>query len=126
MRTQQHTGNDVEGTLNITLLHDTENMFKNDIYFIQQLQTEQKKQCHEIMESSEAIGEEQVLIVCDAINAIDNNKQLLNEFTRELRRVTDIFKQKATVNACKVSESCIVFPITGKCTKKYDKRKGNQ
>ena len=59
-----------------------------------------------------------MLIVRDIVNAIDNDKELLNELTNKLRRVTDKFKQKATVNKQKVSESSIVFPITEKCTKK--------
>ena len=65
------------------------------------------------------------MIVRDAINAIGKDKQLLSEFTSGLKRITDVIKQKATINKRKVSESSIVFPITGKCTKKYDKRKGN-
>ena len=125
MRTEQHMENNVEGIVNVTFSQDTENMFKNDISFIQQLQTEQKKQCEIIKESSEAIGDEQVLIVRDAINAIGKDKQLLSEFTSGLKRITDVIKQKATINKRKVSESSLVFPITGKCTKKYDKRKGN-
>ena len=35
------------------------------------LGTKQKKQCRVIMESNEAIGDEQVFIVCEAVNAID-------------------------------------------------------
>ena len=100
-------------------------MFKNDITFIEELQKEQKEQCRVIMESKEAICEEQVLIVREAINAIDSDKELLKELSNELRKVTDKFKQKATLNKRKVSSKSIVFPITGKCTKHYDKQKGN-
>ena len=42
------------------------------------LGTKQKKQCRVIMESNEAIGDEQVFIVREAVSAIDNNKELLN------------------------------------------------
>ena len=125
MRTKQNSDVNFDGSVNICLSQETEQMFKNDITFIEELQKEQKEQCRVIMESKEAIGEEQVLIVREAINAIDSDKELLKELSNELRKVTDKFKQKATLNKRKVSSKSIVFPITGKCTKHYDKRKGN-
>ena len=77
------------------------------------------------MESSATIGEEQVLIVREAVNAIEEDKDLLNELTEELRKVTNVYKRRATFNKRKVAENATVFPNTGKCTKQYDKRKGN-
>ena len=84
-------------------------MFQNDNNFIKTLQEEQRRQCRVIMESSATIGDEQVLIVREAVNAIEEDKDLLNELTEELRRVTNIYKQKATFNKRKVAENAIIF-----------------
>ena len=100
-------------------------MFKNDNIFNEELQKEQKEQCRVIMESNEAICDEQVLIIRQAINATDSDKELLKELSNEFRKATDKFKQKATINKRKFSSNFDFPPITGKCTKHYDKRKGN-
>ena len=122
---KQNIDDNFDGSINICLSQDTETMFETDNKFIKKLQEEQRKQCRVIMESSDTIGEEQVLIVREAVNVIEENKELLKEFTEELRKVTDSYKLKATLNKRKAPENATVFPITGKCTKQYDKRKGN-
>ena len=48
------------------------------------------------MESNEAIGDEQVLIICEAVNAMDNDKVLLNELTIELREILNKYKLLST------------------------------
>ena len=102
--------------LNITRI--SEIMFQNDNNFIKTLQEEQRKQCRIIMESSETIGEEQVLIVCEAVSAIDDDKELLNKLTVELRKVTNIYKQKATFNKRKVVEN--VWAILEQCWNQFE------
>ena len=124
MRTREHCEENVDGTLNVCMSQETEVMFKNDLTFIQKLQQEQRDKCRDIMDSTEAINDEQVVIIREAINAIDNDKVLLNELTTELRTLVEIYKLMATTKKRKGTQNEIVFPITGKCTKEYDIRKG--
>ena len=124
LRTKQNSEENLDGTLNVCLSQETETMFKNDNSFIEMLQEEQNKECRIIMDSNEAICDEQVLIVREAINAIDNDKVLLDELTTELRELVNKYKLRVTTTKRKGTENNIVFPVTGKCTKKYDKRKG--
>ena len=125
LRMKEYCEQNVDGTLNICLSQETEEItFQNDYTFTQKLQQEQKNDCRVIMKSNETIGDEQVLIVCEVANAIDNDKVLLNELTIELRKMVNKYKVKVTTNKRKGTNNEIVFPITGKCTKQYDKRKG--
>ena len=124
MRMREHCEENVDGTVNVCMSQETEVMFQNDLTFIQKLQKEQKEKCRVIMESTDAINDEQVVIVREAVNAIDNDKVLLNELTAELRTLVEKYKLIATTKKRKGTENEIVFPITGKCTKQYDKRKG--
>ena len=124
LRTKQNCVDNLDGTLNVCLSQETETMFKNDNSFIETLQEEQKRECCIIMDSNEAICDEQVLIVCEAVNAIDNDKVLLNELTTELRELVNKYKLKVTTTKRKGIGHDIVFPIAGKCTKHYDKCKG--
>ena len=121
---REHYEENVDGTLNVCLSQETEAMFQNDLTFIQKLQQEQREKCRDIMDSTEAINDEQVVIIREAVNAIDNDKVLLNELTTELRTLVEKYKLKATTKKRKGTQNEIVFPITGKCTKQYDKRKG--
>ena len=77
-----------------------------------------------VMESSKAIVEEQVVIIREAVNTINNDKVLSNELTIELREIVDKYKLISATKKRKGTNNDIVFPITGKCTKQYDKRKG--
>ena len=103
---------------------ETELMLKNYLTFIQKLQKEQKEKRRVIMDTTETINDEQVVIVREAVNAIDNDKVLLNELTSELRTLLEKYKLIATTKKRKGTQNEIVFPITGKCNKQYDKRKG--
>ena len=124
LRTKQNCEDNLDGTLNVCLSQETETMFKNDNSFIEMLQQEPKRECRIIMDSNEAIGDEQVVIVCEAVNVIDNDKVLLDELTTELRELVNKYKLRVSTKKRKGTENDIVFPMTGKCTKEYDKRKG--
>ena len=78
LRMREHCEINGDGVINIGLSQETENMFQNDYSFIQKLQEDQKNACLDVRESNEAIVEEQVVIVREAVNAIDNDKVLLN------------------------------------------------
>ena len=120
----EHCEQNGYGTLNMCLSQETEIMFQNDYTFIQKLQQEQKNRCRVIMESNDAIGEGQDLIVREVVNTIDNGKVLVNELIIELRKLVNKYKLKSTMNKRKCTNNEIIFPITGKCTKQYDKRRG--
>ena len=122
---REHTEQNGDGTVNIGLSQESETMFRDDYNFIKRLQEEQKNQCHEVMETKDAIAEEQVVILRETINAIDKDKNLLTEFTNELREMLNKYKTRCTKKQRLGSNNDIVFPNTGKCNKIYDKRKGH-
>ena len=122
---REHTEQNGDGTVNIGLSQESETMFRDDYNFIKILQEEQKNQCHEVMETKDAIAEEQVIILRETMNAIDKDKNLLTEFTNELREMLNKYKTRCTKKQRLGSNNDIVFPNTGKCNKIYDKRKGH-
>ena len=125
LKLREHCEINGDGVINIGLSQETENMFQNDYSFIEKLQEDQKNACLDVRESNEAIVEEQVVIVREAVNAIDNDTDLLNKLTIELREILNKYKLLSTNKKRKGTNDDIVFPITGKCTKIYDKRKGH-
>ena len=122
---REHTEQNGDGTVNIGLSQESETMFRDDYNFIKRLQEEQKNQCHEVMETKDAIAEEQVVILRETINAIDKDKNLLTEFTNELREMLNKYKTRCTKKQRLGSNNDIVFPNTEKCNKICDKRKGH-
>ena len=84
---REHSEQNGDGTVNISLSQESETMFRDDYTFIKKLQEEQKIQFNKVLATKDAIAEEQVILLRDTINSIDKDKSLLNEFTIPVARL---------------------------------------
>ena len=122
---REHSEHNGDGTVNISLSQESETMFRDDYSFIKKLQEEQKNKCNDVIDSNDATAEEQVIVLRETINAIDKDKDLLNEFTNELREMLNKYKTRCTKRKRSGSNNEIVSTNTGTSNKIYDKRKGH-